>query len=453
MTSINTNAVPLARELARFTMATCYEDLPQAVQAEAVRGLVNWVGCVLGGANDPSTVKAAAAVARLAGAPQASILGRGTRTDVASAAFVNCVASSCNAFDDAHLPTVAHPGSPAGSALLAIAEWQPVRGDVFLTALALSIEIQCRLSNALAQTPSRFNNGFFMTGLSGPIGVALGVGKLLGLDEEQMVNAVVLAASQSAGFRATNGTTSASLRPGHVARCGIHAALLASEGFACGDDALEAKQGFFDVFAPGADVAAAFAGLGQNFELFSNAYKPYPCGIVIHPALDACLEVRQQVIGDARPVAVKLLVHPFTLTLCSLRTPATPRQSVVSLYHWAAAALVRGSAGLAEAQQDCIDDAAVAALRMKIEGIADASLGHEQAIAEVTFDNGQVLRSHVRHVRGSLERPMTDDELDRKFREQAASVLPTERIEALLHVCRYAASSRHIGMQIADLAR
>lgn len=442
----------LTRELARFATNSRYEALPPDVQAEAARALVNWVGCAVGGSNDPSARIAAAAVTRMGGAPQSSILGHRQRTDVASAAFVNCVSSSCYAFDDAHLPTVAHPGSPAGAALLAIAETQAVRGEDFLNALALSIEIQCRLSNALAQPPAKFNSGFFMTGLSGPIGVALGVGNLLRLNEDQMVTAITLAASQSAGFRATNGTMSANFRPGHVARCGIWAAMLAAEGFTSDDDALEADQGFFAVFAPNADLNKAVDGLGSQFELFFNAYKPYPCGIVIHPALDACMEVRQQVASHARPVNVKLWVHPFALTLCSLRTPATPRESVVSLYHWTAAALVRGAAGLAESQQDCIDDPEVLALRMHIEAMADPSLGREQAIAEVTFDNGQMLRSHVRHVRGSMERPMTDKELDIKFQSQAEMVLAPERTGELLSLCRGAASSQDIGRQISALA-
>ena len=213
----------ITRELARYATASRYADLPELVRAEAVRAFVNWLGCALGGCHEPSVKVAAAMVARLGGAPQASIIGQRQRTDVASAAMVNCISSTCQAFDDAHLPTVTHPSSPAGGALFALCETQTVSGEDFLNALALTIEIECRLSNALVQAPSQFNPGFYVTGLSGPIGVALGVGNLLKLNEEQMVTAIVLAASQASGFRATNGTMSAHFRPGHAARCGVGA--------------------------------------------------------------------------------------------------------------------------------------------------------------------------------------------------------------------------------------
>lgn len=444
--------VALTRELARYAVRARYEALPREVQSEAVRTLLNWVGCVLGGCQDPSVAIAERSALSFGGSPQATVLGRGLRTDAASAAFVNCVSSSCHAFDDAHLPTVAHPSSPASAALLALAERHAVGGHVFLNALSLSVEIQCRLSNSLSMPPARFNPGFFMTGLSGPIGVALGAGKLLDLTEDQMVTAIVLAASQSSGFRATNGTMSANYRPAHVARCGIWAAVSAAQGFTCDDDALEADHGFFAVFAPGAALGKTLEGLGQRFELFSNAYKPYPCGVVIHPAIDACLETLERSAPGARPYKAVLHVHPFALALCDLRTPKTPRESVVSLYHWAAACLLRGTAGLAEASQDCIDDAAVAALRSRIDAVPDPSLGREQAIAEVTFDNGQVLSAHVKHVRGSLERPLTDIELDKKFLGQCTSVLSEDRAQALLSTCRGIETSADVGRHLVDAA-
>lgn len=439
----------ITRELARYATASRIADLPAEVRAEAVRAFVNWMGCALGGCHEPSVTVAAAMVARLGGAPQASIVGSRQRTDVASAAMVNCISSTCQAFDDAHLPTVTHPSSPAGSALFALCEMQTVSGGDFLNALALAIEIECRLSNALVQPPSKFNSGFYVTGLSGPIGVALGVGNLLRLNEDQMVTAIVLAASQASGFRATNGTMSAHFRPGHAARCGVWSAMLAAEGYTSDDDLLEVRHGFFDVLGPGANLDLVVNGLGQHFELFLNAYKPYPCGIVIHPALDACLEVRQQAGPEARPVSASLRVHPFTLTLCGLRTPATTLESHVSLYHWVAAALVRGRAGLAEAQQDCINDPQVAALRTRIEAMPDEALGREQAIADVTFSDGRTIRSHILNVRGSIARPMTDDELDAKFREQASRVLPSVKVEALLRLCRGVASLPDVGKQIA----
>jgi 2-methylcitrate dehydratase PrpD len=421
------------------------------VKAEAVRAFVNWIGCVLGGCREPAVEIAAATVSDLGGKPQASIIGHGRRTDVASAAFVNCVSSSVNAFDDAHLATVTHPTGPVAAALFAFSEKQPVSGEDFITALVLGIEIQCRMSNVLVLPPSKFNVGFYVTGLSGPIGAAVALGSLLKLDEQRMRWAIGLAASQAAGFRATHGTMTAHFRPGHAARSGVWAATLASNGFDCSDDPLEAEKGFVHVFSSDAKLERAVDGLGRDFELLSNMYKPYPCGIVIHPTVDACLELRQQLAADAKLADVTLRVHPLALALTGVRTPSTPLESHVSLFHWAAAALVRGSAGLLEMRQDCIDDPSIATLRARINAVADPALRRDEAIVEVTLANGQTLRSHVANARGSIAKPMTDDELDAKFSAQAAIVLPSGRVHELLHLSKGIRSLSDVGKEIARM--
>ena len=439
----------ITRELARYATQSRFATLPDDVKAEAARAFLNWMGCVLGGAREPAVELAAATVAELGGGAQSSIIGHKQRTDVASAAFVNCISSSVLAFDDAHLATVTHPSGPAGAALFAFSEKKPVSGEDFLNAFALGIEIECRLSNVLVLPPSNFNVGFYVTGLSGPIGVAAALGNLLGLDEQRMNWAIGLAASQSSGFRATHGTMTAHFRPGHAARSGVWAAMLASKGFTGDDCSLEADKGFFDVFSSNANLDRAVDGLGTQHELLSNAYKPYPCGIVIHPTLDACLEIWQQCSSDAKPRSVTLRVHPLALALTGVRTPSTPLESHVSLYHWAAAALVRGSAGVPEMRQDCIDDPEIAALRARIDTVADPGIGRDQAIAEVTLTNGRTLRSHVVNARGSSARPMTDDELNAKFTAQARLVLPAAKVDELLRLCRGVARLRDVGHEIS----
>ena len=441
--------VALTRELARYAVHSRFADLPDRVRLEAARAFTNWVGCVLGGCREPAVEIAAATVAEAGGHAQSSVIGHALRVDVASAAFVNCISSSVQAFDDAHLGTVTHPSGPAGSALFALSEKHATTGEDFLNAFALAIEIQCRLSNALVLPPSTFNPGFYVTGFSGPIGVALAGGRLLGLDESRMNAAISLGASQASGFRATHGTMTAHFRPGHAARGGVWAAMLAAKGFTGDEHALEAPMGFFDVHAPGAQLDRALDGIGQQFELLSNAYKPYPCGIVIHPTLDACLDICSQAGPDAQAVAVTLRVHPLAISMTGVRLPRTPLESHVSLYHWAAAALLRGSAGLAETQQDCIDDPGVAALRARIEAIADPAVGRNQAIVEVVFMDGRQLRSHVTDVRGSATRPMSDEELDAKFRAQAATVLPAQKVEQLLRLCRSVVTLSDVGRDIS----
>jgi 2-methylcitrate dehydratase PrpD len=224
--------------------------------------------------------------------------------------------------------------------------------------------------------------------------------------------------------------------------------MLAAKGFDCTDDALEAGQGFVDVFSSNANLALAVDGLGRDFELLANGYKPYPCGIVIHPTIDACLEIRQQLGPDAELGSVSLTVHPSTLVLTGVRTPTSPLDAQISVFHWAAAALLRGKAGVPEMRQECFGDPAIAALRDRVSATPDATLGPGEAIAEVTTASGQIYRSHIVEARGSANKPLTDGELDAKYRGQAMQLLPAAKADELLRVCRSAPFLSDIGGNI-----
>jgi 2-methylcitrate dehydratase PrpD len=439
----------ITAELARYATEARFAALPVHIREEAARAFMNWMGCALGGSQEPAVPIAVATVAEFGGGPQASIIGHRQRTDIANAAMINCISSSILAFDDAHLATVTHPSGPVCAALFAVAEKHKVSGEDFLAAVALGIEITCRLSNMLLLPPSKFNVGFYVTGLSGPIGVAAAVGNLLRLNEQQMRWALGIAATQSSGFRENHGTMTAHFRPGHAARAGMWAALLADRGFDCSEQSLEAEKGFSDVFSSGADLNRAVDGLGADFEILRNTYKPYPCGIVIHPTLDACLEICAQLAPDDAIVDATIRVQPLTLTLTGERTPADPLMAAVSVYHMVAACLLRGRAGLAEMRQDCIDDPAVIALRDRVVAIADPSIKRDESIVEATLASGAIKRAHVTVTRGSFERKLTDAELDAKFIDQAVVVLSSDEARRLLKLCRATASLNDIGAEIA----
>jgi 2-methylcitrate dehydratase PrpD len=440
-------------ELAAYAVRAKFSSLPDNVRTETTRAFVNWIGCVLGGCREPAVEIAAATVSRLGESGQASLIGHRRRSDVASAAFVNCVSSSVHGFDDAHLATVTHPTGPVAAALFALSEIRAVSGEDFLAALALGMEIECRLSNLLVLPPAKFNAAFYVTGLTAPVGAAAALGAARGLDEQRMRWAMGIGASQASGFRGTHGTMTAHFRPGHAARSGVWAAQLAAAGFDCSEDALEGESGFVEVFTSGADLDRAVAGLGSHFEILSNGYKPYPCGIVIHPTIDACLDISAQLRPGVQPASISLRVHPLALKLTGVRTPHSTLESHVSLFHWAAATLLRGTAGLPETRQVCIDDPDVARLRERVVAVADDALSRGEAIVEVTLADGNSLRAHVTNARGSVERPMNDDELDAKFLAQARMVLPADRAETLLQLCRNARSITDVGTQIGDALR
>lgn len=439
----------ITRELAAFATHARFDALPADVTVEAARAFLNWMGCTLGGCRDPAVDIAVATVTDAGSSPQASLIGRDCRADIASAAFVNCLSSTVLSFDDTHIATVTHPTGPVAAAIFAFSEHNTVSGEDFVTALALGIEIECRMSNVLLLPPARAQVGWFITGITGPIGTAAALGRLMKLDETKMRAAIGLASAQAAGFRGTHGAMSAFMVPPHAARGGVSGAMLASKGFACTDDILEAPKGFVDVFGSGGDLNRAVEGLGSDFELFANAYKPYPSGIVVQAAIDCCLEITQQLPQDAAVASVALTVHPMALELCSRRNPANPVEAQISLFHWAAATLLQRSAGLAQLRQDCIDDPEVVELRARVTAVADPTLNRDEAIAVLTLRNGASIRSHVPHARGSIARPMTDAELDAKFQAQAGTVLSNDASGRLLRLCRNVATLGDVGNEVA----
>jgi 2-methylcitrate dehydratase PrpD len=440
---------PITQEISAYAVTSSWEVLPHSIRTEVSRAFLNWFGCALGGSGEDMVKRAWAAVAVTAGAAQSSVIGLDARTDMISAAFLNCLSSSALAFDDTHLATVTHPTGPVAAALLAYSETARLNGAQFLNALALGIELQCRMSNVLLMPPAKANVSLYITGVTGPIGVAAALGRASGFDERRMRWAIGHAATQGAGFRATHGAMSGLVVPAYAARTGMFAVQLASAGVECIDNVLEAPMGFVEIHSAGADLNHATRGLGKEFEMLANTYKPYPSGIVVHPVIDACREVATKIADSGTSVEeVALYVNPLTITLANRRQPQDMFQAMVSIHHWVAAVFVRGAAGIAELRQDAIDDPMMTAFRERVTANADPRLERDQARAEVVLTDGRVITSFIKHARGSLCRPMSDGELDRKFIGQSEMVFSAERSQKLLTSLRELAAEPDVGAAI-----
>jgi len=423
-------------QLARFVHHAQWQDLPAAVQHEAVRAFVNWAGCAVGGASSAAVTHALAGLDGLGAAGTCTVVGTQRRLDPLSAAMVNGLSVGAHAFDDAHLATVAHPGAPGIAALLAHAERHHVRGTDFLLALVLSSEIQCRLSCALAVAPAQCELGWYMTGVTGAVGVAAGVGKLMGLSEQQLAWAMGLAAMQAGGLRASHGSMSSALIPGDAGRNGLLAAHLAAGDFTCHDDALGATHGLLQLFGQPANPAALSERLGRHWECMNVSLKPFPSGCLTHAVVDACLQLVQAHDFVAADIErVDLRVHRLAEGLTGRRTPQHSFDAQASIYHWAAAVLRHRRAGLAEASDACVHDPEVVALRGRVVATVDEALAPDSAQAAVTLRDGRRLEAAVGPCIGSAARPMTDQELDAKLRRQVGDVLGRDHAEQLSRYC------------------
>jgi 2-methylcitrate dehydratase PrpD len=423
----------ITEAMAEHVLSGSFAALPAEVQRESVRTVVNWAGCALGGALTPTVAAAIKGLQSYSSPGRCRIIGRRERFDAPGAAVINCLASAAHAFDDTHLATITHPTGPVISALLALAETHPITGEDFLAALMMGMEIECRLSTVMVTPGAGSSGGWYITGVTGSIGAAAAVGRVLGLDRKQMVSALGLAAAQSCGTRGTHASMACAYVPAIAAQAGFVAAMMARAGFECGPAAVAGRNGIVEVIAPKADHAAITRDFGKHWEVLGNAYKPYPCGIVIHSAIDACLELVRKHTPKPDDIAeVAFDVTPGALALCWRKLPNSELEAQVSLYYWLAATLVYGEATVAQAQLACVQDARVRQLQSRLNARSDPALAIDQARATMRLRDGTTHSVRIEHGVGSLVKPMSDDELSAKFMSQARGVLTDDKAKALL---------------------
>ena len=419
--------------LARWAAELVSSDIPRSVRREAVRTFVNWLGCAVGGSSHVTVDRALAGLSRFSGPPRASVLGRREKLDELHAALVNGIASHVLDYDDTHLKTIIHPAGPVASALLAVSEGQEIDGEAFLTALVVGVEVECRIGNAVY--PDHYDRGWHITGTAGVFGAAAATGRLLGLTVEQMTWALGIAATQSSGLREMFGTMCKSFHPGRAAQNGAAAAFLAKAGFDSSERSIEAPRGFANVLSTKQDYGEIIDGLGQRWEAALNTYKPFACGIVIHPVIDGCRDIHREFAPEGSDIrTVELRTHPLVLELTGKTEPKTGLEGKFSVYHAAAFALLHGDGSPAAFTDAAVQNPDVVALRQRVVATPDAAIHEASAEIAVVFSDGRRIERSVLHAVGSLERPLADAELDEKFRRQSAPVIGAEATERLIRL-------------------
>ncbi len=430
--SLDINAVTLTKTLCGFLADAQYSDLTPRAVGEAKRGVLDWLGCALAGSRHSTIDKLLAVLQEAGGKPQATVFARGLKLGFLDAPLANGQMGHLLDFDDTHAGGVLlHTSSPVLAALFTLAERAPVSGENFMLAYAVGFEAGVRSGRS---APHHHNGGWHLTGTLGSIAAGVAAGRILNLNKQQLTYAMGIATTQAGGMQQNRGTMCKSFHAGKAAANGVLAALLAEKGFDSTQEIIEGEKGFSRIYSDTADVNQLTANLGGGWLIESNGHKPYACGLVLHPLIDAVIALRVRTKLSAVDVdEITLRVHPLARSVTGVVEPSTGLQSKFSIHHSAAAAFVEGNAGVAQYTDAKANDPLLVALRRKVKVVTDETLGKDEAHAIVVAGSVRA-EAHVPHASGTVANPMSDAAIEAKFLANATLAIGKARAKRVCEV-------------------
>ena len=438
------NAVtPLASQVAEWVSEVQYEDLPSDVIESTRLRILDVIGLALAGAETTFGRSTIAAAKTLSPAGPSRIFGTGDAVAAPTAAFTNAALSQALEYDDTHNESIVHMSSPAVAASLALAGLRTVTGRELILSIAVANEISCRVGSVSSGQFHR--RGFHPTGLFAPFGVAVGIGKVLGLDAQRLAWAEGTAGSCAAGLLEcwVDGTQTKFLHSGFAAQSGLTAALLAEAGVSGPPKVFEGRFGLFASHLQDPAVQKNFGriadGLGTHWESRNSSFKPFPTAHVLHPYVSAILRLREQGLRADDVVRIECPVAEFNVSIvcepvAEKRAPATQAHCRVCLQYTIAEALYAGSLGKNAYSDEMRLNPEVLALADKVEYSVDPAFpgpGRFKGAVRVTRTDGRVLEEIEEYNRGSAENPMSEGELRAKFDDNAGGFLSAAQRDRL----------------------
>lgn len=441
--------VCVTKEAAAFAANLTFRDLPGEALRIAKRCILDGLGLMFAGSDQACTTIVKRQSMALGKVPEATALGsEATKLAAPLAALINGTAGHAMDWDDTQLSVtpdriyglLTHPTIPPLAAGLAVAE---KRGDVsgkdFLTAFLAGFEVECKIAEAIR--PDHYKKGFHTSGTVGTFAAAVAAGKLLGLSERQFCHALGASASMAAGIRANFGTM---MKPVHVGRAafnGVSAALWAADGFEACPDGLDGPWGFFQVLGGGFDGGKIVGCLGKPHTIIDPgvSIKPYPCGVLTHPSMDAMLALVTE--HDIRPDDVaEVVLYAGHNILNPIRYPIARNelQAKFCMPFLLSAILISRRAGIKEFTDEYVNSSPVQAMMRRVRTEFDPAIeakGFEKIRSRVEV----VLKNHRRMVRdsgeayrGGPDHPLSDKELQEKFTDCSEKILDERTRKAVI---------------------
>jgi len=418
--------VSVAQELARKIAALKPESLPAAVRTKCEDLLVDIVGLCIAARNE-GYVKATLTACNDEG--PCTVIGDARTLSAAAAALVNGTAAHGEDFDDTFEGGPVHTGAVIVPAVLAACERYGKGGQVALLGVAVGCEVMCRLSTVIPKAVHKA--GFHPTAVFGAMGAAAGVGAALGLNQQQLTDALGIAGSMASGIieYLAEGTWTKRMHAGWAAQSGLRAALLGRAGFSGPRTVFEGVHGLFHAFAHSTkgNYAAVIDDFGDRWVIETLAFKPYPCGTMAHPFIDCAKKLKVQGIksADIKEMVCETaegIVHRLWEPLADKQKPKNGYAAKFSIPYLIAAGLVRGNVGFEDFSDAAVADPAALAVAAKVKYVVDPNNPYPNAFTghiRATLSDGRVIEVRQPHFRGGAEEPLTRDDIVAKFRLNA----------------------------------
>jgi len=440
-------------DLAENIVNTHYEDLPQEAIEAAKRFIIDTIGVGIAGSGVPGNAEIIDLVKGWGGKRESTILVYGIQVPVPEASFANSLLIHSDDYDDTDDRTATHANVTALSAALAVAEKMHSSGKVLITAVALGVDMTCRLALA-----SNLFHGWHNTATVGIFGAAAAAGKVLGLDQVQLVNAFGIAYSQASGNRQGrhDGALTKRLQPAFSTKAGVISAILAQRGTTGAKNVLQGKWGFFRLYHDHArDYDPDRWGislrdeLGTRFEGVNLGAKPYPCVRCAHAPIDGALQLAMT--HNIRPEnVVEVTIYANELVKDTAGGPFVIRtdpevDAKFSIPYTVAVALSRKEVTLDHFKENIIRNPELGKLAAKVKVVVDPEFeGSRSPVGpikiRVKMEDGREFSNRVEFAKGHLQNPMSELEFYEKFRDcvrHCAKPISEQNSERLLHMLRH----------------
>lgn len=433
----------ISQQIAELSVRLRYQDLPEKVRKRAANLVLDLLGSMVGSKKLESSRIATELALELGGPQESTVIGRGRKVSAPNAAFANAIQGYAFDFADDHNESNAHPSVATIPASLAVGEKLGASGRQVIEAIALGNEVVCRLGSAfLGKT---YYQGFHPSSTCGTFGAAVSAAKLLKLDVPQTVHALGIAGSQTGGLMAwnTSGSYTKRLQAGHPAMVGIISALLAQKGFDGPPEIIEGQDGFMQAYSYQRqyDTSLITDGLGKTWVFADSSTKVYPCCRYSAGHLDACLNIATRNSPEWRKIQhIQIRSSDYTVRLLAMPRKRDPQNVVDAQFSmpWQAAiALIDRRIDADTFTDKNIHRPDVRELMKKVDWEVDEEFErrypeHYSCAVTVTMEDGTEYTSVVDDPKGDYRNPVTQQELEDKFRGLASRELGRETVERLV---------------------